>query len=167
MTDVILVDNKDKILGFKEKFAAHKNPVPLHRAISVVIYDNKGRMLLQKRSENKPTWPLFWSNACCTHPLKGETYKKAAKRRLKEEMGILSDLKEVFRFIYKAKFDKVWGELEYDTVFIGRYTGKVSPSPEEAADYKWIPINELMKDVKENRDIYTPWFKIILGKLKN
>lgn len=99
--NIILIDRDDNILGYKEKLEAHHNPVPLHRAISVVIYD-KGRkkMLLQKRSSSKPTWPGVWSNATCTHPLPGETYADAAGRRLFEEMGVKTDLLEVFKIIY-------------------------------------------------------------------
>ncbi len=163
--DVILVDKKDEIVGYKEKFEAHKNPVPLHRAISIVIFDKTGqKMLLQRRTENKPTWPGFWSNACCTHPLPGEDYQEAASRRLKEEMGFSVPLKEVFRIIYQAKYNKTWGENEIDAIFTGRYSGKVKPNPEEAADFRWIDIKKLKKDVSRNPQIYTPWFKLILKK---
>jgi isopentenyl-diphosphate Delta-isomerase len=166
MTDVILVDEKDKIIGHIEKYSAHKNPAPLHRAISVIIFDKKNKkMLLQKRAANKPTWPLFWTNACCTHPLPNETYFACAKRRLKEEMGIVTPLKDVFHFIYDFRYDKEWGEHEIDHVFVGNYSGKVTIDSNEAADYKWMDIERLQKDVRENPEYYTPWFKIILTKL--
>ena len=165
--DIVLVNEKDKIIGYQDKIKAHKNPAPLHRAISVVIYDNNSkRMLLHKRATSKSTWPLFWTNACCTHPLKGESYKAAAERRLKEEMGFSTPLKQAFKFIYKAKYDEIWGEHELDTVFIGNYKGEIKPNPEEVADYKWVGIGKLVFDVKKNPDKYTPWFKIILEKLE-
>lgn len=165
---VVLVDGNDNVLGEKEKFEAHKNPVPLHRAISVVIFDPKReKMLLQKRADGKPTWPLFWSNATCTHPYPNESYKEAAERRLKEEMGFKVPLKEIFRFIYKAEYDKNWGEHEYDVVFEGTYGGETKPDSNEVADYKWIGINDLLNDINANPENYSPWFKIILKKLKN
>lgn len=175
---IVLVDRNDKVLGYKEKFEVHHNPVPLHRAVSVLIYEkSQQKMLLQKRSSNKPTWPGFWANACCTHPLPDEAYKDAAERRLDEEMGIRiplktrslkgmeSGLKEVFRFVYKAKYDETWGEHEYDVVFVGNYKGSVKPDPKEAEDHKWMKIPDLMRDIKENPNIYTPWFKLILSRL--
>lgn len=166
-TEVVLVDDKDRVVGYKEKFETHKITVPLHRAISVVIFSKDGKkILLQKRAKAKATWPLFWTNACCTHPLRGESYKAAAERRLKEEMGFSTPIKQVFKFIYKAKYDEVWGEHELDTVFIGNYEGKIKPNPEEVANYKWVEISKLVSDVKKNPDKYTPWFKIILEKLK-
>ncbi len=165
MIKVVLVDKNDKVIGYKEKYAAHKNPVPLHRAISAVIYDEGGRTLLQKRAKEKPTWPLFWTNACCTHPLPKESYKVAAERRLKEEMGFSVPLIEKFSFIYKAKYDESWGEHELDHVFVGKYSGEVHPDLNEVAEYKWIEIKDLLHDIKKRPDEYTPWFKIILRKI--
>ena len=166
-TQVVIVDEKDRVLGLKEKFATHKNPVALHRAISIVIFDKKGRkMLLQKRSKLKPTWPLYWSNTCCSHPYDGETYQKAAKRRLFEEMGIKTTLEEKFAYMYAFEFDETWGEHELDHVFVGTYEGPVKPDLKEAADWKWIDIKALRRQVKKNPEKFTPWFKMILTKLK-
>jgi isopentenyl-diphosphate delta-isomerase len=164
--DIELVDQSGKIIARGKKYEIHKNPVPLHRAISVVIFDPKHeKMLIQQRAGDKPTWPLFWSNAVCTHPLPGETYKDAAERRLQEELGFLVPLKEIFRFTYKAQYDETWGENEYDVVFGGEYDGEIKPNPEEVADYQWIDIKKLKKDILENPAQYSPWFKIILKRL--
>lgn len=163
---VVLVDEHDNVLSYKEKFETHHRPVPLHRAISVIIYDPSGtKMLLQQRNADKPTWPLFWSNACCTHPFKDESYLDCASRRLKEEMGFVVPLIEKLRFIYEADYDKVWGEHEYDVVFEGKYGGEIKSDPNEVADWKWIETKELFQNIKLNPEIYTPWFKIILQKL--
>lgn len=164
---VVVVDKSDRVIGFKSKLEAHMNPVPLHRAISVVIFStDKKKMLLQKRSKFKPTWPLYWSNTVCSHPYKNESYADAANRRLREEMGFSTSLKEDIRFIYRAEMDETWGEHEYDVVFSGSYEGAVNPDPKEAADHKWITIRELKKDIIENSGKYTPWFTIILQKMK-
>lgn len=164
----VLVDDKDRVLGFKEKFATHKIPVPLHRAISIVIFSkDKKRILITKRSEEKPVWPLFWTNTVCSHPYPNESYLIAARRRLHEEMGFKTRIKEVFSFIYEAKMDNnVWGEHELDHTFVGTYEGSVKPNPDEVAGYEWISIEALKKDLKRNSKKYTPWFKIILKKLK-
>ncbi len=163
---VVLVNKEDKIIGYKEKYSAHRHPVPLHRAISVLIYNKDGQMLLQRRAKTKPTWPLFWTNACCTHPLAKESYKDAAERRLKEEMGFTVPLRHKFSFIYKAKYDEEWGEHELDHVFVGEYSGEVKPSPDEVWEYKWIETGDLLGDIRKSPDKYTPWFKIILKKLE-
>jgi len=161
---VVLVDKKGKFSGLEEKELAHKNPVGLHRAVSVVIFD-KDKVLIQKRAKNKKTWPLYWSNTCCSHPRVGESFQKAAERRLFEEMGIKSKLRRKFRLIYKDRFNDEWGENEYDWVFVGNYSGSVRPNPSEIADYKWVNIGKLKENIKNEEILYTPWFKLILERI--
>lgn len=165
---IVLVDKKDCVLGYKEKFATHKIPVPLHRAISIVIFNSdKSEMLITQRAETKPTWGGFWTNAVCTHPYPNETYQKAAKRRLYEELGFKTPLKEAFVFDYKAEMDNnIWGECELDHVFTGSYEGLVSPNPEEVDEYRWLKMGDLRMDIKKNPKKYTPWFRIIVKKLE-
>ena len=123
-------------------------------------------MLITKRASAKPTWGGVWSNAVCTHPYPGESYQKAAERRLFEELGIKTPLKEEFNFIYEAKMDGgIWGECELDDVFTGIYDGKINPDPAEVDDFGWVTIDGLKEDVKSLPEKYTPWFKMILSKL--
>ena len=164
---VVLIDENDEVIGFKEKFSTHKVPVSLHRAISIIIFNkDKTQMLITKRSEDKPTWGGFWTNAVCSHPFPGETYQKAAERRIFEELGFRTSLKEVFSFVYEAEMDgKIWGEHELDHVFTGMYEGKIIPDPNEVSDYEWIKIKDLGKDLEKDSKKYTPWFKMIVNKL--
>jgi len=162
--DVVLVDKNGRYKGLIDKNKAHINPTRLHKAISVLIFD-KDKVLIQKRSKFKKTWPGFWANSCCSHPRLKESFKDAAERRLYEEMGIRVKLKRIFKIIYESKFNKTWGENEYDWVFRGEYKGKVKPDPREISEYKWISLKELKKDTKNNPDIYTPWFKKILERV--
>lgn len=162
---VVLVDEKGRRVGLKDKISAHKNPVPLHKAISVFIF-TEDKLLIQKRSKYKKTWPLLWSNTCCSHPYPGESFQKAAERRLFEEMGIASKLKEVFKFIYKEKYNEIWGENEYDAVFVGEYGGRVKPDLKEVRAYKWIDLDRLRRDIEKNSKNYTPWFRLILRRIK-
>lgn len=174
MEKVVLIDKNDKFVGLKEKFATHKIPVPLHRAISILIFNkDETKMLITKRASDKPTWGGFWTNAVCTHPYPKESYEKAAKRRIYEELGFKTPLNEVFIFDYKAEMDKdvatgkkIWGECELDHVFVGKYEGAICPNPTEIDGYEWIKVGELKKDIRKNPDKFTPWFKIILKKLK-
>ena len=164
---IVLVDEKDKVVGFGEKYKTHKIPVRLHRAISILIFNNdRSQMLIAKRNITKPTWGGYWSNAVCTHPYPGETYQDAAERRLFEELGVKTSLTEAFNFTYEAKMDDgVWGECELDHVFEGKYNGAINPNPKEVSDHKWISIRELKKDISANPGKYTPWIKIIISRL--
>ena len=165
---MILVDSKDKEIGYEEKEPCHIWPAKLHRAFSVFIINSKGEMLVHKRAAGKKTWPGFWTNSCCSHPRKGEATAIAAARRLKEELGIVCQLKHLFTFEYSARFDDKWGENEVDHVFLGSYDGLVKADKNEIAEWKFVPIAELKNDMAKHPEKYTPWFKIALERvLKN
>lgn len=163
---IVLVNKKDKVVGFGEKIETHKIPVSLHRAISILIFNkDKSKMLITKRSTTKPTWGGFWSNAVCTHPYPEESCQEAAERRIAEELGFTTSLEKAFSFIYEAKMDNgIWGEHELDHVFTGFYEDLVNPNPDEISDYEWIEVEDLKKDLENNSDKYTPWFKIIMKR---
>ena len=160
---VILVDEKDNEVGVGEKLKVHQEG-KLHRAFSIFIFNSKNEMLLQKRAKTKYHSPALWTNACCSHPRPKKDLKSEAKRRLKEEMGIDCELKEVFSFIYKVNLGNLT-EHEFDHVFVGKFDGNPMPDNKEADDWKWVNINELRQDVKENPEKYTFWFRLILDKL--
>ena len=163
---LILVDSKDKEIGFEEKPACHKWPCKLHRAFSIFIVNSKGELLIHVRSRGKATWPeKYWTNACCSHPRKGESLEEATQRRLKDELGFTVPLQELFSFEYKAQYDLVWGEHEFDHVFLGNFDGHVVPNPAEVKEWKWASPAFLLKDMKDNPGSYTPWFKIALPRV--
>ena len=98
------------------------------------------------------------------HPRDNETYKEAAHRRLKEELGFDCVVEEKFHFIYKAKLGKQLYEHELDRVFVGYYEGDMKINPEEVRAVKWISMEELIEDMKSHPENYTAWFKIIFEK---
>lgn len=165
MDELILVDANDNDAGYAEKESCHLIPMKLHRAFSIFILDNTGAMLIHKRSPAKKTWPDFWSNACCSHPRKGEDLSDAVTRRLQEELGFTCPLRHLFHFSYKSNYDNEYGEYEIDHVFIGQYDGKIRPNPDEITDFKFVTLKELSRDVEDRPDQYTPWFKKALPKV--
>jgi len=160
---VIIVDENDKEIGTEEKIKAHKEE-KLHRSFSIFIFNSKGELLIQQRAKTKYHSGGLWSNSCCSHPRPGETLNEAAHRRLKEEMGFDCKLKEVFSFIYKIKFDNDLSEHEYNHIFTGSFSGNPEPNSEEVEDWKWIDMINLKKDIRENPEKYTYWFKLIINK---
>ena len=160
---VILVDENDHPVGLMPKMEAHQKGL-LHRAFSVFILDDRGRLLLQQRAAHKYHSPALWTNTVCSHPRQGEGNIEAGIRRLKEEMGFSAPLQEVFSFIYKAEFDNGLTEHELDHVLIGKFNGKVQPNPEEVMDYKWVYLSELVEEIQKNPGHFTAWFKIIFEK---
>jgi isopentenyl-diphosphate delta-isomerase len=163
MEEVILVDTKDQQIGTMEKLEAHRQG-KLHRCFSILIFDSRGRMLLQQRGLTKYHTPGLWTNACCSHQRPNEDTLAAAHRRLFEEMGFDCDLQEVYQFTYKVPFANGLWEHEYDHILVGEYNDKIVPNPEEVNDYRWVNIDELLDNINNNPDLYTPWFCIIMQK---
>jgi isopentenyl-diphosphate Delta-isomerase len=160
---VVLVDEQDNPLGLMPKIEAHEKAV-LHRAFSVFIFNKKGELMLQQRAASKYHSPLLWTNTCCSHQRDGETNLEAGKRRLQEEMGFVTEIKEVFSFIYKAPFDNGLTEHELDHVMIGYYEDKPYPNKDEVENYKWMTLIDVKNDIKKQPQAYTEWFKIIFDK---
>lgn len=163
MEQVILVDAKDQPIGIMEKLQAHKEG-RLHRCFSILIFNQAGEILLQQRALNKYHTPGLWTNTCCSHQRPGEETLVAAHRRLVEEMGFDCALHEVYEFVYKVPFENGLWEHEFDHVLIGRYDGVVTPNSEEVNAYRWVSVDKLKQDMKDNPHYYTPWFHIILDE---
>lgn len=163
---VVLVDEQDREVGVMPKLAAHENGGVLHRAFSVFVMDDSGRVLLQKRAESKYHFPGLWSNACCSHPYPGETPVQAGVRRLVEEVNIRADVTAAGAFVYEANC-RASGltEREYDHVLLARYTGPVEPNPAEASEVRWIETDDLFLELAANPGRFTPWFRPALGTL--
>lgn len=160
---VILVNENDEQIGTMPKLEAHEKGV-LHRAFSVFIFNEKNELMLQQRAASKYHSPLLWTNTCCSHQREGESNIKAGKRRLSEEMGFVTELKDVVSFIYKAPFDNGLTEHEYDHVLVGYYNGKPLLNKDEVESYKWMTIEAVKADINKHPEIYTEWFKIIFDK---
>ncbi|QQX75571.1 MULTISPECIES: isopentenyl-diphosphate Delta-isomerase [Aequorivita] len=160
---VILVNEKDEKIGLMLKQEAHAKGV-LHRAFSVFIFNSKKELMLQQRAVHKYHSPGLWTNTCCSHQRDGESSLDAGKRRLYEEMGFVTGLKETTSFIYKAPFDNGLTEHELDHILVGSFDGTPDINPDEVAAWKWIGLEEVKKDIQVNPEIYTAWFKIIFDK---
>lgn len=160
---VILVNKNDEKIGLMPKIEAHEKAL-LHRAFSVFVFNDREELLLQQRAANKYHSPLLWANTCCSHQRDGEANIQAGKRRLQEEMGFVCDLKEVTSFIYKAPFDNGLTEHELDHIMIGYYNANPILNKEEVENFKWMSLEAVKKDIAQQPEIYTEWFKIIFDK---
>ncbi|RZJ55378.1 MAG: isopentenyl-diphosphate Delta-isomerase [Flavobacterium sp.] len=160
---VILVNEQDEPIGLMPKMEAHEKAV-LHRAFSVFVLNSKNEVMLQQRAAQKYHSPLLWTNTTCSHQREGETNIEAGSRRLMEEMGFATELKELFWFIYKAPFDNGLTEHELDHVMIGYYDGEPEINTEEAESWKWMAIEEVKEDMLAEPEKYTIWFRIIFDQ---
>jgi isopentenyl-diphosphate delta-isomerase len=162
---VVVVNKRGKRTGVAEKMEAHQRGM-LHRAFSVLLFNEKGEMLLQKRASGKYHFAGLWSNACCSHPRPGEKVLSAAGRRLREELGIECSLRKSGQIIYRFH-DKQTAltEHEFDYVFTGRYEGTIDFNPEEVSAIRWVSLPELKHEMKTKAETFTPWFLEIMRTL--
>lgn len=162
--EVILVDEHDNPIGLMPKMEAHQKGV-LHRALSVFLFDLNGNWMLQKRASTKYHSPDLWTNTCCSHPYPNEDTKKAAERRLVEEMGIQSELTKVLSFVYRAELENGLIEHEFDHVFIGFTADLPSPNKDEVSDWKILSFEAIDNEVQIYPEQFTEWFKLIYRKI--
>jgi isopentenyl-diphosphate delta-isomerase len=161
---VVLVDKDAVPIGTAEKLEAHRSPGMLHLAISAFLFDDQGRLLLQRRSPDKYHFHGLWSNTCCSHPRPGEAALRAGRRRLTEEMGIEAELRAAGTFRYRAE-DPGTGmvETEIDHVLVGGYEGDPDPDPAEVSQWRWVDLDELAADLVRRPGVYTPWLRQALA----
>ncbi len=162
--EVILVNERDEVLGTMEKMEAHRKAL-LHRAFSIFIFNGKGEMLLQQRAKTKYHSAGLWANACCSHPGPGEEVRDAAIRRLNEELGFKTEIEKIFDFIYKASFDNGLTEYEFDHVFVGTFSGIIFPDKNEVADYCFKSVEEIRNSLESHPSKYADWFRIAFPRV--
>ncbi|KAK2658323.1 hypothetical protein Ddye_004856 [Dipteronia dyeriana] len=185
--ECILVDEKDRVVGHENKYNCHlmekiESLNLLHRAFSVFLFNSKYELLLQQRSATKVTFPLVWTNTCCSHPLYRESelidedalgVRNAAQRKLLDELGIpaedvpVDQFTPLGRILYKAPSDGKWGEHELDYLLFIVRDVNVNPNPDEVADIKYVNREELKEllrkaDAGEGGLKLSPWFRLVV-----
>lgn len=155
---VVLVDEKNTVLGTAPKLEIHNGSTPLHRGFSVFLFNSKGKMLLQQRSAIKKTWGGVWSNSCCGHPKLNEQPEESAKRRLDFELGIRNV--EIITMItnYRYRFEKDGiVENEICPIMVALSSDIPKSNKAEVADVRWMLWEDWIKETKKNPQNYSPW----------
>ncbi|MFJ1736759.1 isopentenyl-diphosphate Delta-isomerase [Streptomyces sp. NPDC088254] len=157
-----LVDADGLTVGTAEKLAAHQPPGQLHRAFSVFLFDERGRLLLQQRALGKYHSPGVWSNTCCGHPYPGEAPFAAAARRTFEELGVSPSLMAEAGTVRYNHPDPASGlvEQEYNHLFVGLVQSRLRPDPEEVGDTAYVTPSELAE--RHAKDTFSAWFMTVL-----
>jgi isopentenyl-diphosphate delta-isomerase len=139
------------------KSEVHGVSTPLHRAFSAFIFNTDKKLLLQQRSHIKKTWPLAWSNSCCGHPGLNEANVDAAKRRIKDELGMtIVWIEEAAPYRYQFSKDGVM-ENEICPIHIGYTEDEPGINPDEVEAIEWISWVDFLAEIKNNTDKYSPW----------
>lgn len=163
---LVLVDSHDTPLGFLDKAACHDGQGRLHRAFSLFVFNSRGQLLLQQRSNQKRLWPAWWSNSCCSHPRRGESLAQAVKRRAKEELDCDAALHFTHSFEYHAPFGTLGSEHELCHVYVGVCDGAHTVNSNEVAALKWVDPQQLDALVQDRDAAYTPWLRLEWAELR-
>ncbi|GAB3967907.1 isopentenyl-diphosphate Delta-isomerase [Spirosoma terrae] len=163
--NLLLVDEQDSVIGTAEKLPAHETGA-LHRAFSVLIFNNQGDYLLQQRATEKYHSGGLWSNSCCGHPHQPDNTATQAQQRLYEEMGFRTELNPLFSFRYHAELPNGLTEHEIDHVFTGYYQGQIPFNPAEVSAVRWVSPDALAEEIAESPDAFTVWFKILFDRIQ-
>ena len=177
----LVVDIEDNVTGVESKLICHNNDGIRHRAFSVLIFDSRGRLLVQKRSVEKITFPGVWANSCCSHPLDmgsendgTEGVKNAARRKLDHELGIPKEITEqwplhhIGRMEYSCRWDQDWIEREIDHIMVVCTDTVVNHNENEISEVLWADSSEIKRMMEgegewEN-EVIAPWFRLIWEK---
>jgi len=185
--ECLLVSPTDQVVGTASKRTCHSGSLPLHRAFSLFLFNERQELLLQQRSNTKITFPSMWTNTCCSHPLANEPEemeesegwgcRRAAQRKLLDELGVPHDQalpKDIFyltRILYRDPGRGGWGEHELDYVlFLKTNMDRLTftPNPEEVQAVEWLKkehLQEFFRDLKSRGVEVTPWFSLISENL--
>jgi isopentenyl-diphosphate delta-isomerase len=161
---VILVDGLDRRLGTAPKLEAHVRGLR-HRAISVILRDAQGRLLLQKRASSKYHSAGLWANSCCGHPRPGERSRLTAERRLYEELRIGADLRLLRKLSYRCVLPNGLVEDELVHIYSGLFSGNPAPCSREVEDWAYVSPAQVRVDMSEQPEQFACWFKLYMDRL--
>lgn len=165
--DVVLLDESGAAVGTRSKTVVHTTRTPLHLAFSCYLFDPDGRLLLTRRSADKPTWPDTWTNSCCGHPLPGEPVDHAVRRRLGDELGIYGAAPRLVlpRFRYRATMPDGLQEHEACPVFVVVSAAAPAPDPREVAAVRWVGWSAFLADAAAEDSTLSPWSRMQSAEL--
>ena len=182
---VIQVSENDQVIGPISKLDSHSGAGEYHRAFSVLLFNSSNELLLQRRSMDKVTFPGVWANSCCSHPLHSEDeldetnamgVKKAAVRKLEQELGISPDSISIEDFVfmtkmrYSSRMNQDWIEREVDHILVIQADVEVNHNPNEVSEVMWVNQDQLEMMLLEERvaeEAVAPWFRCIAARVMN
>ena len=182
---VIQVSENDQVIGPISKLDSHSGAGEYHRAFSVLLFNSNNELLLQRRSMDKVTFPGVWANSCCSHPLHSEEeldegnamgVKRAAVRKLEQELGISPDSISIEDFVfmtkmrYSSRMNQEWIERELDHILVIQADVDVNPNTNEVSEVMWVNRDQLEMMLLEERaaeEAVAPWFRCIAARVMN
>ena len=152
-----VVDADDRVIGQATRGEVHARGL-LHRAAHVFVFNSGGQLLLQQRSATKDAYPLCWTSSCSGHLDAGETYREAAVRELREEIGLVAEVEFQVKFPAGPETSN-----EHTALFRAVCDAEPSPDPTEVADLRWGTVEEWRRELVDDPERFDPPFRVLLG----
>jgi isopentenyl-diphosphate delta-isomerase type 1 len=157
---VDVVDEEDKIIGKSSRKEAHKKG-HIHRALSVLVLNSKGQILLQKRSKNKSVHPLSWDLSTSEHVLAGESYEDAGIRSVKEELGVEVEVIKISDTTLQIRKYEIGEEIIHEKEIVlmlsAKHEGPFKIEEREVDSVNFFSTEEIEKMIKD-KESFTVWF---------
>jgi len=148
-----IVDDEGRIIGQAARSDCHGNPVLVHRAVHVLLFNGKGDLLLQKRSLDKDIQPGKWDTSVGGHLDLGEDFLTAAKREMTEELGVSGI---PLTFLYSSTI-RNHVESENIETYLAVSDKEVSPDPLEVTEVRFWGYQDIEESL--GQDVFTPNFE--------
>ena len=158
---LLTVNEDDEVTATMTRTECHEGDGILHRAITVLLFNSRGEVLITRRSQSKTLWPGFWDTSCSTHVYPGETYEQAGERRLPQELGIETKLTLVTKFLYHEQFEVAGSEYEMCGLLVGACDESIVANPQEVSEIQWIALPHSLQEIQQSKE-YTPWLSAAL-----
>jgi isopentenyldiphosphate isomerase len=159
-----LVDEEGLPAGSAPRSACHGNPALIQAVVHLYLFDARGRLYIQKRSQNKDTCPGLWDSSVGGHLGAGESAAHALEREAREELGLslgeLRDLEPLPGYLTRTDW-----ESEYVFPFRAVFDGQPRPNPEEIEEGRFEPLTRIRRRIAERPELFTPHFRIAFARL--
>ena len=147
-----VVDKMDRILRQTARSEVHGDNLR-HRAVHILIFNERGELYLQQRSRCKDRHPLLWDSSAAGHVMAGEGYDEAAKRELQEELGINVPLKKVLKLSASPQTGQ-----EFIWLYRGQLRGNIRPNRSEIESGAFLPPTTINGWVAARSENFAPGF---------
>ncbi len=148
----VVVDKNDTIREYRTRFDCHRDKRLIHRSVGVVVYDDRGRVLLQKRSRTKDLQPGLWGISAAGHVTKGESYEDSIHRELAEELGVA-----LLLTFHRTSLFEDDREREMQAIYLARSNGPFAFNRTEIEEIQFVGKKELQDKIKNGTMRLTTW----------
>jgi isopentenyldiphosphate isomerase len=152
-----VVDKHDQVIGRKSRNEVHRLGL-MHRAVHVLVFNNRGQIFLQKRSMKKDRQPGVWDSSASGHVDSGEDYDSCAVRELSEELGFrpAAPPTRLFKFAASPETDQ-----EHVWVYRCEGTGPFTLHPDEIERGDWFTPEYVSQWIAEKPEEFATAFVVI------